>query len=89
MRKIKRFLIIVLLVLFFGIFSGNKASANSLVPLVINDKNINYYGTQTQVMIPSEYIHQEREFRAAWVSRYVSDIGDLTSEIQFKNSYLA
>lgn len=89
MRKIKRFLIIVLLVLFFGIFSGNKASANSLVPLVINDKNINYYGTQTQVMIPSEYIPQEREFRAAWVSRYVSDIGNLTSEIQFKNSYLA
>lgn len=38
-------------------------------------------------MIPDEYVTPERELRAVWVSRYVSDLGPLTSEYLFKQNF--
>jgi len=50
----------------------------------INGQPVDYYRTDTNVLIPKDYITPERDFRAAWVTPLTGDITGFSSEGQFK-----
>jgi len=53
-----------------------------------NGSIINYRGSNEPVLIPTEYIAKEQEFRGVWVSQLVGDVPSYTTETQFKNALL-
>lgn len=79
--KKKLFVVIFLLVSLVSVFVG----ASTLVPYKNASGNLlKYRNTQVQVMIPEEYIEQESDFRAVWISHLVGDFPSYSSESQYK-----
>lgn len=66
-------------------------SAVTLEPLKTGSGSgyVKYRGTQTNVMIPTEYIKSQSEFRGVWVTPLASDISGYISDSQYKEQLLA
>lgn len=80
--KKKVLLVLFLLLSLVSVFVG----AATLVPYETADgTNLKYRGTQQNVMIPDEYIKQDTDFRAVWISHLVSDFPSYSNETQYKN----
>lgn len=82
MRR-KLFLILLLLISFFGI----TVSAANLIPYkTANGTTLKYRNSQVDVMIPDEYIEKDADFRAVWITHLVGDFASYTSESQYKSA---
>lgn len=80
----KRFL--VLLVLLFSLVSVFVSAVNFVPYKTASGANVKYRGTNIDVMIPDEYIVQDRDFRAVWVSHLVSDFPSYQNVSQYKSA---
>ena len=83
----KKILISMVLILTMIFMVGFKSNAYTLVNLKKADgtTNVTYRGSSTVVKIPDSYELTTTEFRAAWVSTFVSDIDQYKSEQAWKN----
>ena len=82
----KKILISMVLILTMMFMVGFNSNAYTLVNLKKADgSNVTYRGSSTVVKIPDSYELTTTEFRAAWVSTFVSDIDQYKSEQAWKN----
>ena len=83
----KKILISIVLILTMVFMVGFNSEAYTLVNLKKADgsTNVTYRGSSTVVKIPDSYKLTTTEFRAAWVSTFVSDIDQYKSEQAWKN----
>lgn len=76
-----------LLVLFFLLLSSVSVFVGAIdyVPYKTSGGiNVKYRNTNIDVMVPSEYIPQDTDFRAVWVSHLVSDFPSYKDDEQYK-----
>ena len=92
MKKMKRILsalIIVLVVIINYSFFTVRAEEQTTIPKSDGSGDLVYLGTTTKVVIPSQYITPEAEFRAVWISSLVGDISTFSTESQYKQEILS
>ena len=59
------------------------------IPLSDGSGDLVYLGTTTKVVIPSQYLKPEAEFRAVWISALVGDVTTFSTETQYKKEILS
>lgn len=82
----KKILLSLMLIVTIVFMAGFNSRAYTLVNLKKADgtTNVTYRGSSTVVQIPDSYALTTTEFRAAWVSTFVSDISQYTTESAWK-----
>lgn len=90
MKNIKKFLIILMVMLVLLPFAKIKIEADE-VPLERADGNgyVTYIGSNVQVTIPDKYELPDTAFRAVWVSAFTSDVTSFTNEAQYKREIIS
>lgn len=90
MKNIKKFLIILMVMLVLLPFAKIKIEADE-VPLERADGKgyVTYIGSNVQVTIPDTYELPDTAFRAVWVSAFTSDVTSFTNEAQYKREIIS
>ncbi|MDD2258988.1 MAG: family 10 glycosylhydrolase [Bacilli bacterium] len=86
MKRFKKSIILVLLIGLSIVLGGlvNVKAIDMELVYDLDGQPVKYYRTDTNVLIPKDYITPERDFRAAWVTPLTGDITGFNSEGQFK-----
>ena len=89
MKKIGILILNLLLIFVLGItIDLDVQASDTLVPLVIDGKNVYHYETSDNVMIPAIYTEKDTEFRGVWVATVWNiDLPQHTSETQYKSEF--
>ena len=90
MINIKKVLTVVIIsILLITSYFTVKAAEQTTIPKSDGSGDLVYLGTTTKVVIPSEYIKPEAEFRAVWISALVGDVTSFSTEAQYKKEILS
>ncbi len=86
----KVFIALIISILLITSFLKVKAEEEEMtIPLSDGSGDLVYLGTTTKVVIPSQYLKPETEFRAVWISALVGDIATFSTEAQYKKEILS
>ena len=86
-RKIKNIKKILLVILFLVVLVNVSFSSKAYTLVDLGSTkggNVTYRGSSTVVQVPDQYEAGKTEFRAAWVSLFVSDMKSYTNESDWK-----
>ena len=86
-RKIKNIKKILLVILFLVVLVNVSFSSKAYALVDLGSTkggNVTYRGSSTVVQVPDQYEAGKTEFRAAWVSLFVSDMKSYTNESDWK-----
>ena len=90
MKTAKKVLIaFIISILLITNFLKVKAEEETTIPLSDGSGDLVYLGTTTKVVIPSQYVKPEAEFRAVWISALVGDVTTFSTETQYKKEILS
>ena len=90
MKTAKKVLIaFIISILLIANFLKVKAEEETTIPLSDGSGDLVYLGTTTKVVIPSQYVKPEAEFRAVWISALVGDVTTFSTETQYKKEILS
>ena len=91
MRTIKIVLtaFIISIILVTSFLKVKATEEETTIPLSDGNGDLVYLGTTKKVVIPSEYVKQETEFRAVWISALVGDVATFSTEAQYKKEILS
>ncbi|HKM29687.1 MAG TPA: family 10 glycosylhydrolase [Bacilli bacterium] len=82
--KLKRIFMALLLLLFAGSVKSSVNAGEKVLTETASDKPITYLGTDETVKIATEYVAQNTDFRAVWVSAYVADVASYKNKEQYQ-----
>ncbi|HKM29700.1 MAG TPA: family 10 glycosylhydrolase, partial [Bacilli bacterium] len=82
--KLKRIFMTLLLLLFAWSVKSSVNAGEKVLTETTSDKPITYLGTDETVKIATEYVAQNTDFRAVWVSAYVADVASYKNKEQYQ-----